>query len=93
MDTPQSRMVKPAMACVNRSSFLVGTRLSPNLDMSTITSMVPMVARAKTRVTSRRPAVLPEAAGYMSSGTRDSQGPKTKMMKSAQGENSLRPLT
>lgn len=57
----------------------------PKPEISTIVSMVEMVAIEKTPVTIINPEVLCLAAGYMRSGISGSQGPKMKIVKRIHG--------
>jgi hypothetical protein len=73
------------MACVQRSRPLQSKASSPRRSSSTIASIVASVAAPNAAHTAATASQLASAAGYMSSGISDSQGPKAKTMNSAQG--------
>ncbi len=82
---PQRHIVAPAIAWVNRSALAIGRKLTPALDKRTTANIVPMVAMPNTHVTANTPSKPFSAAGYISTGIRTSQGPKTNITNSAQG--------
>ena len=85
MAIPLSRMVAPAMACVNRSIFPSLTNFRPYEASRTSPSMVSMVTTPKTMDTWATPQELFWAAGYIKIGIRGSQGPRKNMVNSIQG--------
>ena len=85
MASPQNNIAAPAQAWVYRSSLPVGMAADPQLRTRTAPTMVARVVIPNMPVTSARPIRLLLAAGNISMGMSDSQGPKTKMMKRIQG--------
>lgn len=85
MAAPLSATAPPAAACIHRSNFATGSWFSPYRPRNTMVSMVAMVTAENTKATSTIPCKLCRAAGYMSTGIRGSQGPKTKTIKRIQG--------
>ena len=79
------RIIAPAKAWANLSSFPSVRKLKPQEERVIRTSMVRIVVRPKARVTRTTPNKLCLAAGYMRRGISGSQGPKTKMVKRIQG--------
>ena len=85
MAKPQRHIVAPAITWVNRSILAKGRKLTPALDKRTTPNIVAMVTIPNTQVTASTPRKPFSAAGYISTGIRTSQGPKTKMINKAQG--------
>ena len=78
-------MVRPARAWEYRSNPMRRIFESPNSDAKTTPSIVAMVTMPnmdETRITSK---IFPFAAGYIRSGIKGSQGPKTKIVNKTQG--------
>lgn len=73
------------MTWVNRCTFAIGRKLTPAFARRTAPNIVAMVMTANTDVTTTRPKILLCAAGYISSGIKGSQGPKTKMINRVHG--------
>ena len=84
---PAKQIVPPAIACVYLSNLPNLARLIPQEDSKTIPSIVANVVIVKTPTTRNIPEILLFAAGYMSSGIKGSQGPRTKIVNKIQGRN------
>ena len=85
METPQSKIIKPADACMYFSNFSNGIKFIPLRDTKTIDNIVPIVVNAKTDVTRISPSTFSFAAGYIRIGINVSHGPNTKIVKSTHG--------
>lgn len=79
------KIMAPARAWTYLSRRPRRRKPAPQDETAMIVSMVKMVVKAKTDATRMTPGMLCLAAGYMTSGIRGSQGPKTKIVKSIQG--------
>ena len=86
-------MTNPARAWLNRSSLPNGKKLKPAWPSKTTVSIVVMVTNPKTVATITVPDSDSRAAGYISSGIKGSQGPKTKIVNSTHGVKRLLPFS
>ena len=79
------KIMAPAMAWTYLSRNPSRMKRTPQEAAAMIVNMVKIVVKPKARVTNTTPPMLCLAAGYIRSGMRGSQGPKTKMVKRIQG--------
>jgi hypothetical protein len=83
--TPLKKTKPPAIAWVYLSIFFIGRNSIPRSTASTTASIVPIVTREKTIVTTTNPKVLSVAAGYIKIGIKGSHGPKTNIVNNTHG--------